>query len=84
MRTDANCLFLPAHVLSNSFYPFIYYSAKDVRAGALNGDSDTDEGDISTESNDDLEPGFDDSDGDDFDPSLMGTYDAADDNMDID
>jgi hypothetical protein len=60
-----------------------YYSAKDVRAGALNNNSDTDKGGISTESNDDSEPGFDDSDGDDFDPILMGDYDAADDNIDI-
>lgn len=60
-----------------------YYLAKDVRAGALDGDSETDEGDISTESNNDSN-GFDGSKGDDFNPILGGDYDSADDNIDVD
>jgi hypothetical protein len=61
-----------------------YYSANDVRASALDSDSDTNEKDISTESNDDSEPGFDDSNGNNFDPILIGDYNAANNNMDID
>jgi hypothetical protein len=61
-----------------------YYSIKDVRAGALDRDSGTDEGDVSTESNSDSGPDFNESDADEFDPILGGDYDMADDNMDID
>jgi hypothetical protein len=62
-----------------------YYTAKEARAGAFdNTDDETDDDDDdSTLSFDISEPGFEESEGDDFDPILGGDYNAADDNMDV-
>jgi hypothetical protein len=62
-----------------------YYTAKEVRNGALERDSDLDsDSDISTQSFDVSEADFEASDRDAFDPILGGDYNSADDNMDID
>jgi hypothetical protein len=65
----------------------LYVTAKEVKNGALD-DSDDEgfelEGDITTDSSDDSEPNFDDSDDNVFDPIMGGDYDVQDDFMDVD
>jgi hypothetical protein len=64
-----------------------YVTAKEVKNGALD-DSDDEgfelEGEVTTDSSDDSEPDFDDSDDDVFDPIIGGDYNVQDDFMDVD
>jgi hypothetical protein len=62
-----------------------YVTAKEVRNGILdNEDGFEDEYNVTTDTSNDSEPNFDDSEGDEFDPILGADYDAVDDNMDVD
>jgi hypothetical protein len=62
-----------------------YVTAREVRNGILeNEDGLEDENDVTTDTEYDSEPDFDDSDNDVFDPILGADYEAADDNMDLD
>ena len=63
-----------------------YVTAKEVRNGALDDDkySCEDEGDVTTDTDNDSEPDFDSSDDDEFDPILGGDYTAADNNIKVD
>jgi hypothetical protein len=60
-------------------------TAKEVRNGALNDETGSeDENDITTNTDNESEPDFDSSDDDEFDPILGGDYDAVDGNMEVD
>jgi hypothetical protein len=62
-----------------------YVTAKEVKNGALNDKTGfEDENDVTTNTDDDLEPDFDSSDDDEFDPILGGDYKAGDNNMEVD
>jgi len=65
----------------------IYVTAKEVKNRALD-DSDDEgfelEGEVTTDSSDDSEPDFDDSDDNVFDLIIGGDYDVQDDFMDVD
>lgn len=62
-----------------------YVTAKEVKNGILdNEDGFEDENDVTTDTSNDSEPDFDDSESDEFDPILGADYDAVDDNMDVD
>ena len=62
-----------------------YVTAREVRNSILeNEDGLEDENNVTTDTDNDSEPDFDDSDNDVFDPILGADYDAADDNMDVD
>jgi hypothetical protein len=62
-----------------------YVTAKEVRNGILNNkDGFEDEYDVTTDTSNDFEPNFDDSEGDEFDLILGADYDAVDDNIDVD
>jgi hypothetical protein len=62
-----------------------YVTAKEVRNGILdNKDGFKDEYNVTTDTSNNSEPNFDDSEGDKFDPILSANYDAVDNNMDVD
>jgi hypothetical protein len=62
-----------------------YVTAREVRYGILDSEEGLeDENDVITNTENESEPDFDDSDNDAFDPILGADYDIADDNMDVD
>jgi hypothetical protein len=63
----------------------IYITAKEVRNSILNNkDGFKDEYNVTTDTSNDSEPNFDDSEGDEFDPILSADYNAVNDNIDVD
>ena len=62
-----------------------YVTAREVRNGILdNKEGLKDDNDVTTDTKNESEPDFDDSDDDTFDPILGADYDAADNNIDVD
>jgi hypothetical protein len=64
----------------------IYVTAKEVKNGILDTIEDglEDENAVTTDTDNDSEPDFDESDDNEFDPIIGADYDAADDNIDVD
>jgi hypothetical protein len=62
-----------------------YVTAREVRNGILDNEEGLeDDNDVTTDTENESEPDFDDSDDDAFDPILGADYNAADDNMGVD
>ena len=75
----------PPHTRSMNLRSAIYVTAREVRNGILDNEEGLeDENDVTTDTDNNSEPDFDDSNDDVFDSILGADYDIADDYMDID